>query len=319
MTSFLVLMLFLGLTAGVSYLFQYLNQLNHNKPTFAYDDSDDSRTFSGRNSEYLNLYLRGVFQLAGYIGKCTDDQNPFRNSVIQGYIRKLADSPENAEICKTAFFAGCDEYYNPRQAMRFFERYSTYSRRKPNIRYMMNFIITIALCDGRIPEIQQERLNEICDLLNFSRGKLDAMIRECQRLQPWKNFAPQEEDFSSRSAYDWRDQQEEYRKREEKRKTENEKRRQHGDYRNRYENHDESSGESSPVSRGELEEACRILGVAVSASDRQIKRAFHKLIRKYHPDLIKKEDLPEEMAHIYDLKAKTINKAYETVCRARGM
>ncbi|WP_019001685.1 DnaJ domain-containing protein [Succinimonas amylolytica] len=285
---------------------------------------DFKKSYAGTNpfatdkNDYINLYLRGVFQLAGYIGKCTDDQNPYRNAVVQGYIRKMATSPETAEICKTAFFAGCDEYYSPKQAARYFERYATYSRKKPNIRYMMNFIVTIALCDGQISEIEEKRLLEICDLLHFNYRNLYGIIHECRRLQSWTKFAPGQEDFSSRDAYDWGDQQAEARQREEQRKRE-EQRQQNYSYGEYSENSSYQEGSSARDETGQTPgDAFRVLGIPESASERQIKKAFHKLIRKYHPDLLKGRGLPEEMTQIYADKTRIINEAYETVRKYRN-
>jgi DnaJ like chaperone protein len=61
-----------------------------------------------------------------------------------------------------------------------------------------------------------------------------------------------------------------------------------------------------------------VLGVPASASDKEIKKAFHRLIRKYHPDLAQARGLPEEMAQVYADRAQTINQAYETICRNRA-
>ena len=272
--------------------------------------------FATDRNDYINLYLRGVFQLAGYIGKCTDDQNPYRNAIVQDYIRRMATSPETAEICKTAFFAGCDEYYSPKQAARYFERYTTWSRKKPNIRYLMNFIITIALCDGRISEVEDERLHEICDLLSFRYRDLNAMIDECRRLQAWKNFVPDSEEFTSRDSYDWSGQQAEARRREEQRKQEEQRKREHCSGQEHSTSGDDSSGDA--WNPNAPKDAFQVLGVPESASERQIKKAFHKLIRKYHPDLLKGRGLPEEMSQMYADKTRIINEAYETVRKYRN-
>src|SRR3989442_4278548 len=49
-----------------------------------------------------------------------------------------------------------------------------------------------------------------------------------------------------------------------------------------------------------------ILGVPRSASDTEIKKAFHKLAREYHPDVAKNKKQAEE-------KFKEINEAYEVL------
>ncbi len=48
------------------------------------------------------------------------------------------------------------------------------------------------------------------------------------------------------------------------------------------------------------------LGVERDASDAEIKKAFRKLARRYHPDVAKDKDIAEE-------KFKAINEAYEVL------
>jgi len=66
-----------------------------------------------------------------------------------------------------------------------------------------------------------------------------------------------------------------------------------------------------------LEEACKILGVNESDDISVIKKVYRKLIRQYHPDIIKSQDKDE--AYIEEATAKTqeINQAYEVVKEAK--
>ena len=52
-----------------------------------------------------------------------------------------------------------------------------------------------------------------------------------------------------------------------------------------------------------------VLGVSPSASDEEIKRAYHDLARKYHPDNCQNDALKELAAE----KMKEINRAYDTI------
>ena len=66
-----------------------------------------------------------------------------------------------------------------------------------------------------------------------------------------------------------------------------------------------------------LEEACKILGVNESDDMNVIKKTYRKLVRQYHPDIIKSQDKDE--AYIEEATAKTqeINQAYEVIKEAR--
>ncbi len=66
-----------------------------------------------------------------------------------------------------------------------------------------------------------------------------------------------------------------------------------------------------------LEEACKVLGVNESDDMNSIKKTYRKLVRQYHPDIIKSQDRDE--AYIEEATAKTqeINQAYEIIKDAK--
>jgi DnaJ like chaperone protein len=66
------------------------------------------------------------------------------------------------------------------------------------------------------------------------------------------------------------------------------------------------------------DEAYKILGVNKSDDMSTIKKAYRKLVREYHPDIIKSQDKDE--AYIEEATAKTqeINQAYEHIKKIRG-
>lgn len=67
-----------------------------------------------------------------------------------------------------------------------------------------------------------------------------------------------------------------------------------------------------------LEEAYKLLGVSKDDDMATIKKAYRKLVREYHPDIIKSQGKSE--AYIQEATAKTqaINEAYEMIKKAHG-
>jgi DnaJ like chaperone protein len=59
-----------------------------------------------------------------------------------------------------------------------------------------------------------------------------------------------------------------------------------------------------------------ILGLTPEASDREIKRAYRKLISQHHPD--KLGDVPDELKRRAEERAREINTAYEKIQSQRG-
>jgi DnaJ like chaperone protein len=68
-----------------------------------------------------------------------------------------------------------------------------------------------------------------------------------------------------------------------------------------------------------LDDAYAILNVSASASDKEVKRAYRRLISQHHPDKLVSKGLPEEMMKMAAQKTDEIKKAYEQIKEARAM
>ncbi len=60
------------------------------------------------------------------------------------------------------------------------------------------------------------------------------------------------------------------------------------------------------------------LNVAESASPKEIKRAYRRMMSQHHPDKLISKGLPEEMIRLATDKTQQIQKAYEQIREARG-
>ncbi|MCK0152347.1 co-chaperone DjlA [Alcanivorax sp. S6407] len=70
--------------------------------------------------------------------------------------------------------------------------------------------------------------------------------------------------------------------------------------------------------RPPLSQACQVLGVAESASNQEIKRAYRKLMSEHHPDKLAARGVPEEMIRLATEKTAEISKAYDMLKEHRG-
>ena len=68
-----------------------------------------------------------------------------------------------------------------------------------------------------------------------------------------------------------------------------------------------------------LDDAYKALGVDKDSTDAEVKRAYRKLMSKYHPDKLMGQGLPEDMIKVATEQAKEIQLAYDLVCKQRGM
>jgi DnaJ like chaperone protein len=81
------------------------------------------------------------------------------------------------------------------------------------------------------------------------------------------------------------------------------------------------AGGGAPVGRNaadQLSDAYTALGVDASASDREIKRAYRKLMSQHHPDKLIAQGVPEDMLKVATEKSQEISAAYDLILKARG-
>ncbi len=67
-----------------------------------------------------------------------------------------------------------------------------------------------------------------------------------------------------------------------------------------------------------LAAAYAVLGVASTASEAEVKRAYRRLLSKNHPDKLVSKGVPPDMLKLADEKTHRIRRAYETITRARA-
>ena len=68
-----------------------------------------------------------------------------------------------------------------------------------------------------------------------------------------------------------------------------------------------------------LEDAYTALGVDASISDKDLKRAYRKLMSENHPDKLIAQGVPEDMVKLATEKSQEIQAAYDMVRKSRGL
>ncbi len=68
-----------------------------------------------------------------------------------------------------------------------------------------------------------------------------------------------------------------------------------------------------------IDAAYQALGVEKSISDTDLKRAYRKLIKEFHPDRLMGQGLPDDMIKVATERSKEIQTAYDMIKETRGM
>ena len=65
------------------------------------------------------------------------------------------------------------------------------------------------------------------------------------------------------------------------------------------------------------EDAYRALGVESTATDKEVKRAYRKLMSEHHPDKLIAKGVPEAMIKLATERTQEIQTAYELIRKSR--
>ena len=69
---------------------------------------------------------------------------------------------------------------------------------------------------------------------------------------------------------------------------------------------------------GEQANPYEVLGVKQDSTEQEVKQAYRKLIREYHPDTLIAKGMPQEFVDVANEKMAQINTAYETIEKFRA-
>ena len=69
----------------------------------------------------------------------------------------------------------------------------------------------------------------------------------------------------------------------------------------------------------EMDDPYVLLGVTHAATDEDVRKAWRRLMREHHPDTLIAQGMPEDFVELATEKVATINAAYDTICKQRGI
>ncbi|MGI9308556.1 MAG: co-chaperone DjlA [Gammaproteobacteria bacterium] len=79
------------------------------------------------------------------------------------------------------------------------------------------------------------------------------------------------------------------------------------------------AGRTAGAQESELDKAYEALGIETSATDREVKTAYRRLMNQHHPDKLVAKGLPDSMMEMAKEQTREIRAAYEVIKGHRGI
>ena len=266
----------------------------------SYGDNRNSSS-SGRSSEHHETeyieFISAVCRICGYIsragGAITKEQIDL--------VSRLIDTSEVPLRVKSRlqedFNTGKSENFDPYDTCRSIRNEFS----DPDLQnFILNVLLSLIYSDNVVTELELQRLYQVTDLLSIERAFVVNKIREYE--------------FTSGFT---RARQHQYRREERSYSGSGNSgggSSNSGGYSGRGSSSDSGgySGRSGSSSQGinSRSDALRILGLSDGASAAEIKRAYLKLMKEYHPDRLKAKGITGSLKKEYEEKCKLITEAY---------
>ena len=78
-------------------------------------------------------------------------------------------------------------------------------------------------------------------------------------------------------------------------------------------------GQTPRPRQAQVDDAYKVLGVDGSATDKEVKTAYRRLMNQHHPDKLRTRGMPDSMIPVAEEKTREIRSAYDTIKEKRGM
>ena len=142
---------------------------------------------------------------------------------------------------------------------------------------LIEFLVYVVFIDGVMSIEEKNRLTRVAERMAIPLFKLERYIRQNKAISEFENFI---------STLGTRQKHEEA----------------------RYSNNGYSRGY---VPHDEVSNSLEVFGLNKKANINDVRSAYHKLMKKYHPDRLVSRGLSPDMIKLYSEKTKVIQKAYD--------
>ncbi len=230
------------------------------------------RKLTATETEKLNM---GTFRLAGYVARGEGRVNEEQIAKVTKYLDLITSDSNYRKLLIEEFNIGKQDNFDP--AATCTEIVQAVHNSKVFKHRLVDFLIGVIFSGGAIQSGCYSRLATVTTGLKMPVYLMERMVREAQAIYQFQNF------FKSAGSANY----------------------------GSYGDGSYNSRARSYVPHDDIANAYKVIGVPENSSFDEVKKAYHRLMRKYHPDRLASQGLSPEMIKVYTEKAQTIQQAYD--------
>ena len=247
-----------------------------------------------------SLYIAVMFEVAGQVCAAKGHVSDEDRSRVYDMIKKMQLDAETEVLSRYAFNMGQTKNYPLRTRLK--QLYRAYSDDKRGLMLFCKNMLELALIDGRLHNNERRILNIIADEFHIPYAQM--LIFASQTIH-------QENEYRHywQTNEQWK-QQRQHARSEQRRQQYQQQQKQY----QQQQRHNQQQQPEEPFGT----DPYLVLGISAKSSPQEIKQAYRRLMNKYHPDKLIKQNLSETEMQRATEHAQRIQAAYAYVKQLRG-
>ncbi len=241
--------------------------------------AEESARRAKESRQYEERFLRYLFSMLAKLAKADGRVDPEEVKTAEKVFERFEFASRKRQFCSSVFNAAKDD---ARTIYWYAEQFGNQICDVDVCIYVYELLWDVACADGWLHPAEKEILQKICDYLHVPRAYFDINYRRRRAT-----FVEGDKRAGGRKAHGGGRKK---------------------DWRRAY-----VSGRSSIL------EAYEILESESTATAEELKSAYRKMAKRYHPDLLRANGVPEEMIAEATARMVQVNAAWDDIRRSRGI
>lgn len=225
------------------------------------------------------VFFETSYILIGYLAKADGHISEEEINETQKLMDKMGLTAEHKREAIRLFKIGSKHDFEPTETLAAFQEICGHRTQLKQM--LMVYLINTALADGTLDEKEESTLRQVAQGLQFSHLTFEKLLR---MIRAQSSFSESDSGYYSNNSS------------------------------NNHSNYQQSDFKSH---QNELDTAYTALGVSKDISDKDLKRAYRKLMSEYHPDKLIGQGVPDDMVKVTTERSQEVQAAYDLIKKSR--